>query len=158
MSTIADYLDRKFDILAFQPNKANLATDQELATSSSSGLICTGVQKLAQRWVLEFLTPAGSIPYKPARGSFFIQNMISGNIRTDVDVIAFFSSASTEVASNLLGEQTGSDTTDEAYADANLDRFSIGNDGKLTLYVTITSQAGSKRSVILPIPVAPEIG
>ncbi len=159
MSTIADYLDRKFDILAFKPNKANTPTSQELAADNESGLICTGVQKLAQRWTLEFLTPVGTIPYKTSRGCFFIQNIISGNIRTDVDVIAFFSSASSEVARNLLSEEsTETDSPDERYASASLDSFSIGSDGKLTLNVTITSQAGSIRSIILPIAVAPEIG
>ena len=158
MSTIDDYLNKKYDILAFQPGKKNAPTDQELAASGGSGLICTGVQKLAQRWALEFLTPKGTMPYKTQRGCFFIPHLISGNIRTNVDVTAFFSSSSIEVAENLKSEETSDDDDDEKYSDVNLDSFSIGTDGKLTLSVTISSKAGSNRSIILPIAVAPGIG
>jgi hypothetical protein len=158
MSTIDDYLNKKYDILAFQPGKNRGPTSQELAAYGGSGLICTGVQKLAQRWVLEFLTPKGTMPYKTQRGCLFIPHLISGNIRTNVDVTAFFSSASVEVAENLKSEESSEDDADERYSDVNLDSFSIGTDGKLTLSVTLASKAGSTRSIILPIPVAPGIG
>jgi hypothetical protein len=153
MSTIADYQGRKFDILAFQPKSATTELAQTIAGDSSGGLICVGVQKLAQRWVLEFLTPAGSIPYKTDRGSSFIPDILSGVIRTDSDVAAFFSMASSQIKTNLTNEDALTDPDDEKFASVNLDGFSFSAGGKLILQVSIYSVAGTSREVILPISV-----
>jgi hypothetical protein len=154
MSTIADYQGRKFDILAFQPKEYTAELQQAIAADSSGGLICTGIQKLAQRWVLEFLTPTDSMPYKIGRGSSFIPNVRSGKLRNNVDVVSFFSAASEEVGVNLTNEDTVSDPADERYASVTLDGFSLNGDGKLVLEVTLLSAAGLTRQVILPISVS----
>lgn len=153
MSTIADYQGRTFDILAFQPASNTTELSQSLVSSSNGGLICTGVQKLAQRWVLEFLTPTGSIPYKPSRGSSFLINVRAGNVQNNVDVVAYFSAAEAELATNLKNEDKVTDPTDERYDTATLDGFSLTDDGKLILEVTVLSVAGTSRNVILPISV-----
>ncbi len=153
MATIADYQGRKFDILAFQPANGTTELSQSLVSSSDGGLICTGVQKLAQRWVLEFLTPAGSIPYKPARGSSFMDNVRSGKIQNNVDVVAYFSAAEAEIGTNLKNEDSVTDPDDEKYSTASLDGFSLMDDGKLVLEVTVSSVAGTSRNIILPISV-----
>jgi hypothetical protein len=153
MATIADYQGRKFDILAFQPANGTTELSQSLVSSSNGGLICTGIQKLAQRWVLEFLTPAGSIPYKPERGSSFIDNVRSGKIQNNVDVVAYFSAAAAEIATNLKNEDLVTDPADEKYDSASLDGFSLMDDGKLVLEVTVLSAAGTSRNIILPISV-----
>lgn len=153
MATIADYQGRKFDLLAFQPNKGVTELSQSLVSDDNGGLICTGVQKLAQRWVLEFLTPTGSIPYKLERGSSFITNVRSGSIQNNVDVVAYFSAAESEVGTNLKNEDKSTDPEDERYSTATLDGFSLTDDGKLILEVTVLSVAGTSRTVILPISV-----
>lgn len=153
MSTIADYQGRKFDILAFQPRKTSTELTQSIADDSSGGLICVGVQKLAQRWVLEFLTPRGSIPYKTDRGSTFINRLVSGEIRTDVDVSSFFSMAASEIRPNLINEDALTDPDDEKFSRAVLDSFSFSSDGKLILQVSVYSVAGTAREIILPISV-----
>lgn len=154
MSTIADYQGRKFDILAFQPSKYTTELDQALAADNSGGLICTGIQKLAQRWVLEFLTPTDSMPYKIGRGCSFMANVRSGKLRNNVDVVSFFSAAAAEVGVNLINEDAVSDPSDERYADVTLDGFSLSGDGKLVLEITLLSVAGTTRQVILPINVS----
>lgn len=154
MATIADYQGRKFDILAFQPKEYSSELDQSLASVNSGGLICTGIQKLAQRFVLEFLTPAGSIPYKPNRGSSFITDVRQGRVRSNVDVVAYFASAVAGLAANLISEDLETDPDDERYEDAVLDGFSLTTDGKLVLNVSVTSAAGSSRTVIMPISVS----
>jgi hypothetical protein len=154
MSTIADYLGRKADILAFQPNKNNTQLNQAIANDFTGGNLCTGVQKLAQRWVLEFLTPSGSIPYKTKRGCSFINNFRSGLLRSSLDISSFFASAATDVSVNLKAEDSTTDPDDERFDKAELTDFSTTSGGVLTLSVTITSLAGSSRVVILPINVA----
>jgi hypothetical protein len=153
MSTIADYQGRKFDILAFQPKSFSTELSQAVAGDSSGGLICVGVQKLAQRWVLEFLTPVGSIPYKTDRGSSFMPRLAAGEIRTDVDVSTFFYLAAAQVKPNLINEDALTDPDDEKFASVSLDNFSFAPGGKLVLQVSVYSVAGASRQVILPISV-----
>ena len=154
MSNISDYQNRTFDILAFQPSGGSAELAQTLANDSSSGLICTGIQKLSQRWVLEFLTPVGSMPYIAARGSSFMANVRAGRVRNNVDVLSFFSIAASEVGTNLINEDATSDPDDERYSSASLQGFSINTDGKLVLDVIILSAAGTARKVIFPINVS----
>lgn len=154
MSTVADYQGRKFDILAFQPINGKTELNQALASDASGGLICTGIQKLAQRWVLEFLTPVGSMPYMITRGSSFLSNIRAGRIKNNVDVISFFSLAVSEIDLNLSNEDNLSDPDDERYYSASLLGFSFSVDGKLVLEVSVVSAAGTTRKVILPISVS----
>ena len=62
--SLADFANRKYDYLALQ----NVTTGQDtrvglvLYAEDNSGRICVGIQKLAQRWALEFLTELGSMP------------------------------------------------------------------------------------------------
>lgn len=154
MSTVADYLGRKADILAFQPNKNNTELSQTIASDFTGGNLCTGIQKLAQRWVLEFLTPSGSMPYKSKRGCSFIPNVRSGLLRTGLDISSFFASAATDVSVNLKAEDSTTDPDDERFDKAELKGFQTSSDGVLTLNVAISSLAGTSRVVILPISVA----
>jgi hypothetical protein len=153
MATIADYQGRTFDILAFQPSANSTEMEQALASEANGGLICTGIQKLAQRWTLEFLTPIGSIPYKPNIGSYFMIALRTGQIRTDVDVVSFFSGASSQVSGRLKTEDLDSDKDDEKLDSADLLYFDITEDRTLVLSVQINSLAGTSREVILPISV-----
>jgi hypothetical protein len=72
---LSDYINRKYDYLALQntvgPGERKLGL--ELFNENTSGKITTGVQKLAQRWLLEFLTETGSIPALPDRGCLFMR-------------------------------------------------------------------------------------
>ena len=67
MSTVADYIGRTVDVSAFHGVEATgeVQLRQVLAETESSGLVITGIQKLAQRFVLEFLTDQGSMKYLP---------------------------------------------------------------------------------------------
>lgn len=152
MATIADYQDRKVDILAFQPKQDTTELSQTLA-GDNSGLLCTGIQKLAQRWVLEFLTPIGSMPYKPNVGSYFIPSLRSGQIQTEADVVGFFAGASDAIEDRLKTEDLDSDKDDEKLDNAVLLSFDITEDRTLVLEVQINSLAGVSRQVILPISV-----
>lgn len=154
MSTIADYQDRKIDILAFQLNDNRTQVSQTVAKDNSGGNICTGIQKLAQRWVLEFLTPIGSVPYKPKIGSPFTDQVRRGLIKNNFDIVSYFSASALIVSVNLKREDSLSDPADERFDKATLDGFSFDNSGKLILNVTLLSAAGTSRKVILPISVA----
>jgi len=153
MSTIADYQDRKVDILAFQLSDSKSQLSQTVAQDGSGGNICTGIQKLAQRWVLEFLTPVSSVPYKPDIGTPFIDQVRRGLIKNNFDVASYFSVSALIVELNLKKADSLDDPADERFSKATLDGFSFSNSGKLILNVTLLSAAGTSRKVIMPISV-----
>lgn len=154
MSTVADYVNRTVDLLAFQNGQAGgtSLTDQQLAGPGERGEVIAGIAKLAQRWLVEFLTIAGSVRALPLRGSRFISDMRTGAIRTILDAEQSFELASKQVARNLIGEEEEGIPDDEAYAGVRLENITIGGD-TLTVEVTLTSKAGTQVTVLTPITV-----
>ena len=157
MSTARQYLDRKFDVLAFRgaQSRGDVLVNQSLFGADVGGEVCTGVQKLAQKWALEFLTIRGSMPFHLSeRGSDFMRWVRQGRLRTEFDVQAFFNFAAQQVRVNLLNEETEDTHPEERLVRATLLRIALLGDS-LELFVSITSQAGETREVTLPIAITP---
>lgn len=157
MTTALDYLNRKFDVLAFRgaEPRGEVQLNQSLFGADVGGEVCTGAQKLAQRWALEFLTVRGSMGFHLAdRGSDFLRWARQGRLRTEYDVQAYFNFAAQQVRISLLNEETESMNPEERLRRATLLRIVLFGDS-LELYVNITSLAGDTRQVILPIPLTP---
>jgi len=154
---LADYANRKYDYLALrnvQPSgEARLGL--ELFNENDSGQIAVGVQKLAQRWLLEFLTDRGSMLGLPSRGTNFIKNMSSSAARNSSDVRILFDLAAFDAAVNLRDEEDDTWPADEKLASANLTSIAF-IPGYVNLRVEIASTAGASRSIILPISVLPQ--
>ena len=154
-----DYTGRTVDILAFDgafsDGKFELA--QSLHSSSKpSGQVCAGIQKLTQRWVIELLTPRGSMPYLPTRGSSFLNDVRSGKIRTEIDASLLFNFARDQVAFNLIQEDNlGTYPADERYGGADLLGVQVVTGSKMTISVRINSLAGSTRVFVVPVSVVP---
>lgn len=155
MSTTADYLGRKYDVLAFPGAKAAGPALLSQDLLQNGGSICVGIQKLAQRWMLEFLTIRGSMRYLQNRGSDFVSTLRAGSLRTDDDVRTAFLVARRQVSDNLLAEETDNDPDDERYASADLTAVTIQTNSTVVLNVEIRSQAGTSRTLILPLTVGP---
>ena len=152
MSGIADYTNRTVDVLAFsgaQPSGETLLS-QALAQFQQGGEICTGVQKLAQRFVLELFTDIGSMPYLPARGTDFVGRALRGEFRSQADVLVAFSSALIDIRNNLQAAESATDSSDERYASAEVLSIAV-LPGIVKLYINVVSLAGSSRKVILPL-------
>ena len=157
MTTAIDYLNRRFDVLAFrgaQP-RGDVLLAQTLFDNNTGGEVCTGVQKLAQRWVIEFLTIRGSMPYHMStRGSDFLLWLRQGRIRTEFDVRAYFNFAAQQVKTNLINEETATMHPEDRFQQARLIKLLLAQD-TLELFTEIISLAGDTRQVILPIAIAP---
>lgn len=155
---IADYAQRKYDFLGLQVARTDLASQVSLALYSedSSGKICVGIQKLAQRWALEFLTERGSMPGLPERGSDFMLRVRRGELRTQLDVVQSFNDAALRIRSTLQNEEYVGMPTDERLDDAELMSAAIAP-GYLNLRVMINSVAGTGRALILPIETLPQV-
>jgi hypothetical protein len=123
-------------------------------SEDTSGRIRVGVQKLAQRWALEFLTEIGSMPGKPKRGCDFMGNVRRGELRTQKQVVWSFLSSNLDVERNLKQEEYATMPTDEQFASATLTSV-VFYPGYLELHVMITSVAGEARAAILPIETLP---
>lgn len=153
---LADYANRKYDYLAFRNSRerGDALLDMALYNETTSGQICTGAQKLAQRWTLEFLTETGSMPGLPDRGCSFMTLVRAGALRTQPDVVAAFSTANLYITRNLTNEEPVTMPDDERFAVAELLSVAL-LPGYLNLHVMITSRAGDSRKVVLPVETLP---
>lgn len=154
--SLQDYATRRYDLLAFegvQPEKESRLS-LLLFSEKNSGQICTGVQKLAQRWLLEFLTERGSMLGKPERGCEFMRLVRTGRLRNQTDVFYAFSDAETVVQQNLRQEETDAMEDDERISSAEPISISF-LPGYAQLRIEITSLAGNTKEIILPVSTLP---
>jgi hypothetical protein len=149
---------RIYDVLALQGAKpmGEVRLEQILFTEAAAGQLCTGVQKLAQRFVLELLTEKGSMLYLPGRGTTFMIQFRQGYLRTETDVFIAFNLALNDLELSLTAEELATDPDDERYALATLDSVSILS-GTIVMHVTLRSLAGTSRKVIMPISTTPGV-
>jgi len=154
--SLADYAGRKYDYLAFRNVSAIGAKQLGLALydEDTSGQICVGIQKLAQRWALEFLTEVGSMPAAPTRGSDFMTLVRQGVLRTQSDVLAAFAATNLFITRSLRNEEYANMPDDERFDEAELTSVQI-LPGYMNLSVMITSRAGDARAVIIPVETLP---
>lgn len=149
---------RSYDVLAFQGAKpiGEVQLQQIIFSETAAGMLCTGVQKLAQRFVLELLTEQGSMLYLPDRGTTFMIRFRQGYLRVEADVFIAFYLALNDLELNLTAEELATDPFDERYGSATLDSVTILA-GTVVLHITLMSLAGTSRAVILPVATTPGV-
>jgi len=150
--TVAQYQDRTVDMQAWSVD----STDGVMVDASTSGTICTGILKLAQRFMITFLNEVDSIVYnywgkEIEQGTRFMLALRSGWIHTEADVYSEFAIAELQARQQLIAEETGSEPDDERYKSSMLSAVTL-SDGKLQLTIVIQSQSESVQ-IIVPIPV-----
>jgi hypothetical protein len=130
------------DLLIFQGG-----SQQSLLRS----LPINGLIKLAQRWLMEFSTEQGSIPYEPGRGCPFFAVARQGGLRTELDVFQAFAMSGSKVRLNLQSEEDPvKDPPNERFAGANLLQVVISG-ALAALRVQIVSKAGTAGILLVPI-------
>jgi len=154
--SLQDYAQRKYDYLGLRDGSPVKETrlGLELFNKTTSGQICTGVQKLAQRWLLEFMTETGSMPGLPDRGCDFMRYVRQGRLRTQLEVQALFSSAELDIHRNLQREEYDGMPDDERISSAELLSTAI-LPGYLQIRVKINNKQGDTREVIVPVETLP---
>ncbi len=152
MTIISDYAGRTIDVFAFDgvQTQGDALLEQTLFSAETSGLICTGIQKLAQRFILEILTDKGSMQGKPDVGTDLMIAAKSGAIRSDVDAAQIFAFALSDAVSRLKSIETEDDPDDERIGDISLVQVAFLPQN-VAYRVKLQSQAGDERSVILPV-------
>lgn len=155
--TASQYVGRVYDILSLRGAvpRGRTVLSQTLFDVAAPGTVCTGVQKLAQRWALEFLTIRGSMGFHlQERGTDFMRIARQGAFRSELDVQTEYDFAAVQVRQNLLAEETPAMHAEDRFGTDDLQQILLGPDF-LELSVTIISLAGDSRSVILPINITP---
>ncbi len=152
--SVDDYVGRTVDLVAMggvSPT-GKVLLRQSLAAPGEAGEICTGIQMLVQRFLIELLTEAGSMPYAPSRGTRLMTLLNQGQVRTQLDAIQAMQGALVDLQQNLWSEESSLDPDDERYDSATLLTVELTSAGiKYTLQVS--SRAGTARKVILPLAV-----
>ena len=147
-----DYSGRQVDVLAFDgaTKFGAVALQQVLAQPGEGGKVTAGIQKLAQRFLLELLTIRGSILYDPTRGTNFLAEAQAGQLNTQLDVYGAFARAVKVASVNLISDESSTDPLDERFKSASIDSIAVAP-GVARIFVTLASRAENNRTVLLPI-------
>ncbi len=149
-----DFTGRTVDLLIFQGVAASGKQSIDLAWGDE-GLLCTGVQKVAQTWTMLFLTDRGTVLNDPERGATFLQAVRIGRIRVEADVPAEFAMAADRISRTM--DQDAADAgdlpDDERLDVAELLEFSVDRIASLLrLKILIRAVSGAGTTIFLPIP------
>jgi len=146
---LTPYIGRTIDVLAFRGAQAAGETllKQSLADSESTGEICTGVQKLAQRFLIALLTEKASAKYAAAEGTNLIRDLRQGRIRSEIDMRASFALAEQQARERLMNEEQETDPTDERYRKAELTTLTL-SPGSANLTIALSSQSAAVTFVV----------
>jgi len=154
-----DYTGRKVD-LEFLQTEAPPADSKALTmTMTAQGMHrrVAGIQKLAQRYFLMFMTPKGSVKMAPSFGSDFMSAVQRGLLQSRTNVVQYFAFANMDVGQQLLAEDNLTVNAglpdDEKYSKSYLLDYSIDTSASiLYIKVLIESRAGTNYVFIVPIP------
>jgi hypothetical protein len=150
-----DYSERKTDLFFFQ---GAAETGQQKITLSfgDTGMVTTGIQKMAQTWALLFLTDEGSVPSNIKLGTRFLAVAAQGALRDNAEVKTEFNLAAKRVKDVMdIVAATESSPDDETLASATLLNVNLDKaQSLLQLSVQVSSKAGGTEEVILPISLA----
>ena len=122
---------------------------QALADSMDSGRTVVGMEKLAQRFLLELLTPTDEIAQE-TMGCPFIDRLTTGNFSSESDVFVAFSSAAGLVVSRLKEAETADDPDNERIASVRAVSLTLAN-GAMRLAIRLTNQAGTASNLTVPL-------
>jgi len=149
----SNYTNKSIDVVAFHGVKPVGYTQlRQNLFLNTAGEVCTGIQKLVQRWLCIFLTPTGSQKFSPERGTRFMLDIFTAGTESDVNTI--FQIANSDTIDQLKAEETVGMPADEMIKSASLDSIILYL-GNLSLYITIKSKAGESTGIILPIDTNP---
>jgi hypothetical protein len=149
MAAVA-YNGRTIDLWLFQKQEKPSGPLPQSLFIPVPGYICTGIEKLIQRWLIEFNTELGSFEFLPTRGCTFLREFKRGRLRSEIDILAEFGFSADQIFNTIVGSTSDTAPSDEQLAAAELTEISILAD-QLQLSIAITSVAGTSRQVILPI-------
>lgn len=151
---VTDYIGRTIDLVAYHGVKpvGDNRLEATLAVAGTGGAIVTGVQKVAQRFLIELLKEVGSMTFRPAEGTTFLTEARLGGFQTQADVLAAFSRGVVEVKRILRVDEQASDPADEKFRGAIPISVAV-SPGLAVINFEIVTAAGRNREFIFPLKV-----
>lgn len=152
MSTLTNYYNRSVDVSIFQGAKEIGVATVDQSLFNNGGAVCTGIQKLIQRWLLTFLTPLGAVKFHPERGTSFLTE--ASGFRTEIDAEVAFYTCNANACEQLIAEEDDNMPDDERINYVELQDITVGSTG-FSLRVMLYSLSGENAPIILPITINP---
>lgn len=153
MQVSTDYTGRTVDLEALQTAAPPAASIRLAMTPVDGGVSrrITGVQKLAQRYAILFLTYLGSVRFMPNQGTEFVQAANGGLIQHRNSLVGYFITADNLVRNQLAEEVLPDDPDDEVLASSELVDYDLDTGtATLMLRVNLVSAAGESYTFIIP--------
>jgi hypothetical protein len=142
-----------YDLLVFQHPGDGVVrlTSQSLYVNGQNGVLVTGMQKLIQSWLLEFLTVPGTSGFHLRdRGTFFIPTLQASIAGSELGIRSAFNFAAARIYENFRKRYTSTTPPEERLGPVSLDNIVI-SPGFLQLKITITNSLGESGTVTAPI-------
>jgi hypothetical protein len=155
VSSILSYAGRTVDLVAYRgvyPNTTNQRLSQSLIGDADGGQLCTGLDKICQRFLFIFLTPKGSMLYSPLTGTAFMLVAMQQGFRTVADVQLAFGSSRLDAVRQMKAVEVTTDPLDEQLDSVTLLGVTLSAE-TASLSISIVTQAGTSRTLIAPITV-----
>lgn len=153
MSTSINYVGRAVDLLIFQNTKPS--GNQKVTMGFGAGELTTGIQKVAQTFATILLTDVGSVYDQPEYGTDLIVSIQSGRTQNGSDLESAFNLAASVAKTIMNAASEAVDAPpDERLNTVILEDYVLDkNNGKITLRVSITTDAGFSTVIYLPVSV-----
>lgn len=153
MNTSTNYVGRTVDLLIFQNTKPS--GNQKVAMEFGAGVLTTGIQKVAQTFATILLTDVGSVYDQPEYGTDLIVSIQSGRTQNGSDLESAFNLAASVAKTIMNAASEAVDAPpDERLNTVILEDYVLDkNNGKITLTVSITTDAGFSAVIYLPVSV-----
>ena len=145
---LSKYPDRSFDFTVMHGAAKTGSTLVDFSLVKDGGAVCTGLQKLIQRYVLCLMTDVGSMIFNSRRGCSFMKSIMQA--RDEDAVTTAFQFARMDVAQQLQNEETDDMPDSEKYASSELLDVSFFGD-TLSIAIKLQSVSGDSSDIILPI-------
>lgn len=152
--SIAEYIGRTVDLAGYHgvaPTGDNRLSEV-LAPPGTGGAVVTGVQKVAQRFLVELLKEIGSMKFRPDEGSVFLTEAREGRLQTQSDVISAFARGVESVRATIQADELDSDPDDERFVTATVSQVVV-TPGAAVVRFTVETQAGEDRNYIFPLTI-----
>jgi hypothetical protein len=142
-----------FDLALFQPATPFAAASLAI---TAGGRQVSGLEKLAQRFIVELMTPKGSMPFRSSRGTDFAAMVGNGSALSEFDIFSSFSHALLDAGAALQGEEDPvNDPPNERFSGAQLVSLSLNADA-LVLQVAVASLDGGVGTFSVPVQLGAE--
>ena len=153
--TVAE-VNRTYDLVVFDGAVATgeAQLSMQLAADGQGGKVCTGIQKLAQAFLVELLTEKGSVLYDPDAGTVFMIEARQGYFRTPTDVASAFNRSVMDIKAKFSALERATDPLDEQFSDADILSIIVQGD-RVTLRIQLWSKALETRPIVLPVTLTP---